>query len=222
MSDIYSFRIISIKGKELCVHAKIVHPDVDWVHDTKNFALQIIMEMYDHMKKGYIYNSAWQTFPFPKEKAARMVDSHPLKEQMDHWLELQYGPFLEITEEEYKLISSGKVDKENPRYQNISSYGFSDGYWHISYSPRYKAFMKVAELAIMEVEMSNEQHMPRKHNQIPWEQRKLITDEEWEEMYKDKPSCDLRITALNEQLLHHMRAGSYWHSTMYDYTYYAK
>ncbi len=222
MSDIYAFEIQEIKDRTVTIFAQIVHPDVDWVEDTKNFALQVLMEPFYHIKKGYVYNSAWQSFPFTQEEGNGFLESHPLKEQLDYWLELMHGREVESSEEEYKMLTSGNYDKENPRYQNMGSYGGGSAGWTISYGPEYKAFLRVAELAIAEVEMKNEKHMPWKHNSMSWEEREKITDEQWDKMYENKPECELIITVLNDKLLHHLREGTSWRSAMYDFTYYAK
>ena len=88
MSDIYNFNIDSIKDRTLTVQATIVHPDVDWVDDTKNFALQTILEPYADIANGYIYNAAWQSYPFDQKQADEFIKTHPLNDQMKYWLEL--------------------------------------------------------------------------------------------------------------------------------------
>lgn len=221
MSDIYNFHIESIKERELTIYATIVHPDVDWVEDTKNLALQIILEPYSNIANGYIYNATWQSYPFDQKQGDEFIRTHPLKDQMKYWLELMRGKEVEITEEEYNNMDKLR-ESDNPKFKDISSWGMSNGKYHVSYNPNYKAFMNVAEIAIENVEMTDVEHMPWKHNQMSWEEREKITDEEWDEMYEDNPSCTLKITVLNEGLLYHLKEGANWASAMYDFTYYAR
>ena len=221
MSDIYNFSIVSVKNRTLTVQSTIVHPDVDWVEDTKNFALQVILEPYSDIANGYIYNAAWQSYPFDQKQADEFIKTHPLKDQMKYWLELMRGKRVEITEAEYNKMDELRKS-DDPKFQGISSWGMSNGQYNVSYNPNYKAFMKVAEIAIEKVEMKNVEHMPWKHNQLSWEEREKITDEQWDEWYKDQPNCLLEITVLNEGLLHHLKEKMNWSSAMYDFTYYAK
>lgn len=222
MSDIYSFSIRKIEENILTVDAEVVHPDVDWVEDTKNLALQIILEPFSNMEKGYVYNANWQKYPFNKEDAYKMVEGHPLKEQMSYWIQLMRGMEVESSEEEYTLISNDKVDKTNPRYQNMGSYGGGSGGWTISYYPNYKAFMNVSNIAILDVERKDVENMPWAHNQMSWEAREKITDKEWDDMYKNNPTCTLIIKVLNKEILNHLREGTEWNSAMYDFTHYAR
>ncbi len=221
MSDIYSFHITSIEKNVLTIDASIVHPDVDWVEDTKNFALQVILEPYSDIARGYIYNAAWQSYPFDQKQGEDFIRTHPLKEQMPYWLELMRGKDVNISKEEYDNMDQLR-ESGNPKFQNISSWGSSGDTYHVSYNPNYKAFMKVAEIAILDVEMKDVENMPWKHNQMSWDEREKLTGEDWDKMYEDKPACTLVITVLNEGILHHLKAGTSWHSAMYDFTYYAR
>lgn len=221
MSDIYRFQVSSIDDRILTIEATIVHPDVDWVEDTKNLALQIILEPYSDIAKGYIYNAAWQSYPFDQKQADEFIKTHPLKEQMPYWLELMRGKDMEVTEEEYKNMDQLR-ESDDPKFKRISSWGMSNGKYSVSYHPNYKAFIKVAEIAIQDVEMTNIEHMPWKHNQLSWDEREKLSDKDWDKLYENKPSCTLKITVLNKELLHHLKEGMQWQSAMYDFTYYAR
>ena len=76
MSSLNSFTIIEKGNNFVDVQVKIVHPDEHLVQSSANFALQIILELYENIQKGYIYNSNWSFYPFSEAESLALIDKN--------------------------------------------------------------------------------------------------------------------------------------------------
>jgi hypothetical protein len=107
MSSLNSFKILSYQNALLEVEVKMIHPDESHINDSPNFALQIILELYEKIRNEHIYNSNWQQFPFTQEEGIKLFNSLS-KEELNALLIVMRWEEEEIDEATYNhiLISS--------------------------------------------------------------------------------------------------------------------
>jgi hypothetical protein len=89
MSTTFNIRIELAVGPTVWARLEVCHPDVWDVPATKTFALMVVVETYDDMKKGWFYG---QHQPMSRIEAANLIANHPQRAKLEHWLEL-YGRF---------------------------------------------------------------------------------------------------------------------------------
>ncbi|MCU0438054.1 MAG: hypothetical protein MUC49_09055 [Raineya sp.] len=227
MSSLVSFNILSKKANILDVEVQIVHPDEHHINDSPNFALQIILELYENMQLGYIYNAKWSSYPFDKEKAIQLL--HPdYKKEMDELLEKMRWKKIPITEDEYNQLEKEGVFEYNG--QKLSSRGMENGQYYVSLETEYDEFCKEADKHIEKVEVLQVKNFPHWFDRVEtWLEYGVIS---WgfEDNVYDKhqnepnPTYFLRITINPEStfLLHHVQEKCYWESAAYNFLYYTK
>jgi hypothetical protein len=215
MSSIYRFRVTGIEKGHLRIKATIVHPDENRIYTTPNFALQIILDPFYALSRGYTYD-----MPFNETEAKTIVDAAPLKAAMTGWLVLQHGKEVEITEQEYTNMDEVRSSGD-PKFSGVRSWGMSNGIYSVSYKPEYSKFMEVAEEQIVSVELQNPKHYPRIIDEMSYEERAMLSDEETEAHYANEPEAELVIQVKNPDILFHLRKRMEWESAIYDFAHYA-
>ncbi|KOY85112.1 hypothetical protein AD998_02150 [bacterium 336/3] len=227
MSSLISFNILSKKANVLDVEVQIVHPDEHHINDSPNFALQIIMELYENMVLGHVYNSNWSSYPFDEEKAKQLLDTN-YKKEMDELLEKMRWRKIPITEEEYdQMEKDGSFEYKG---QKLSSRGMENGEYYVSLETEYDEFCREAEKHIEKVEVLQVKDFPHWFDRVEtWLEYEKISwgfDDETYDKHQDEPNptYHLRIIANPKSvfLLHHVQEKCYWESATFNFLYYTK
>ncbi len=82
MSALNSFRILSKKDNIVIVEVCLIHPDEHHINNSYNFALQILVELYEFVKLGYLHSFAHS--PLSKEAHEKLLleENKPLLENL--------------------------------------------------------------------------------------------------------------------------------------------
>ncbi|MCZ2355501.1 MAG: hypothetical protein LC115_02240 [Bacteroidia bacterium] len=221
MSELNTFRIIEKGDNFVKIKVTIVHPDEHYICRTKNFALQIILELYENIIEGYIYNSDWCGYPFTEEESKSLIN--PLYEEpLAKLRTLLRGEKIPITEEEYNRRSE-ESDYQYQDKRGISVSGNGDNYYLDLY-PDYFSVCQTADKLIEKVELISFNNYPHWFDTFEaWLDYQTIYDfpnEAYEKHEDDKePTYQLRITVTPEGLflLGHVVVRSFWDSAAYDF-----
>ena len=227
MSSLNSYRILSKKDNIICVEIEMVHPDVNYINDSANFALQIILELYREINLNAIYNTNYSSYPFTQEQGNAMIFPENKPKLDDLLLKMMWRKIV-ISEEEYN-----ELQKNDYTYQGekLSSSGFSDGIYHVNLITEYYAFCEQADIHIQKVEVMSVANLPRWFDRLEtWLEYGQISrgfDDEILDLETEKnnlnPSYILQITINPESsfLLPHLQEGSFWESAGYNFLEYA-
>ena len=89
MSTLFHISIELVAGPTVWARFEVCHPDQWDVPRSKDFALLVVVEIYDDMKRGFEFGSHHQ--PISRDEAGRVVATHSQREKVEHWLELYSG-----------------------------------------------------------------------------------------------------------------------------------
>jgi hypothetical protein len=162
-SSLVRFSILSVQNECLEVMVDIIHPDEWDINDKPNYALQIILEMYDHIQRELIYNAAWQFYPFTQEEAKRLL-AEDLKPELAYLLELFRGKEIAISEEEYSQIQN--LDNKIYQGQKIAGLGMSTGKYQVLLEREFDKYCEEAERYIENVEVIEIGNYPHWYNTL--------------------------------------------------------
>jgi hypothetical protein len=227
MSSLISFNILSKKANILDVKVQIVHPDEHHINHSPNFALQIIMELYENMQLGYIYNDEWSSYPFDKDGAKQLLLTE-YKKEMDELLEKMRWRKITITEDEYnQMEKDGSFEYEG---QKLSSRGMENGQYYVSLETEYDKFCEEADKHIEKVEVLKVENFPHWFDRVEtWLKYGVVSWGFDDEVYNQhlnepNPTYYLRITInpKSDFLLYHVQEKCYWESAAYNFLYYTK
>lgn len=220
MSGLVGFRILSNQGNVLEVEVRIVHPDEHYINDELNFAFQIVIEQFNNIELGHIYNSGWQNYPFTEEEGKALITDE-LRKELQPMLELCHGKDITITRQEYEQIqNSGTWQYKGKK---VGSLGIEHETQHyLALEPEYDAFCEAAEHYIERVEVVGHANYPHWFDRIEaW----LEYQETWsfpEEAYtahedEPAPTYVLKITFKKPEILVHMVEGAAWESAAFTF-----
>jgi hypothetical protein len=225
MSSLNSFRILSKKDNIIKVEVCMVHPDEHYINDSTNFALQIIVELYERIKSEY-FNISHFSLSIEETKASVLPEN---KLFLDELLVKMRWREIPISEEEYETRQ--KNNDYTYKGQKTAGMGFSDGKYCIYLETEYDDFCREADKHIELVEVLSVCDFPHWFDRLEtWLETGNGTgygfDEEIYNKYEDKPypSYILQIT-LNPKsvfLLPHIQEGSSWDSAAYNFEGYTK
>lgn len=219
MSSLIEFTILNKTATRLEVAVRIVHPDEHYLNVDASFAMQILIEQYEYIHKEYIYNSAWQSFPFSQEEAkekAATLDNKVFAELE----ELAWGKKITITEDQYNQISAS--DEWVYEGKKISSMGSEGNNFHLTLEPAYDEFCAAIEAYIEQVEVLQHEHYPHWFDRLEvWLDHQNYFNLP-EALYEEKedlpdPVYHLGIDFKVPNLLHHLEPGARWESAAYSF-----
>lgn len=117
MSTLFDIRVELVVGPTAWVRFEVCHPDQWDVPATKGIALLVVVEVYREMKQGSGFYRA-NNRPMSQLEAAALVERHPEKTRLEHWLGL-YRQFdgLAFAAEAGEAILSVELtnEDENPK-----------------------------------------------------------------------------------------------------------
>ncbi|TAE73608.1 MAG: hypothetical protein EAZ85_06605 [Bacteroidetes bacterium] len=88
MSALNSFRILSKKDNVIVVEVCLIHPDEHHINDSYNFALQILVELYEFVKLDYLHSIAYSPLAKDAHEKLLLEENKPL---LEHLLALMRG-----------------------------------------------------------------------------------------------------------------------------------
>ncbi|KAJ3452755.1 hypothetical protein M0812_04530 [Anaeramoeba flamelloides] len=185
-TDIFHIEIQKVEGKTVTAHVKVIYQN-QVIPVKPNFAFQILLELFQKCSKGYIWNSFGENYEFDSNEGKKMAETHPMKETYERMNGFIYGRRINITKEEYQLIKSGQSN------ERISTYGFSESQYYKMSPSNEQSYIDEAQELIESVTLEN----------ASWTK-------------SGYPEGDLVLTVSDSNLLHHVRTGSSWPSTIYD------
>src|SRR5437762_818900 len=153
MSDLFDARVEAVAGDTARIRFEVCHPDQWNVPDTKNFALQALIDAYWTMKMGYIWGDHQ---PASTSALMRRAADHPHRGLLEEWLELAHGRDVAITAAEYE-----RLERDGYGDEPIASLHFDTTGWYKNYKTQYAAFIAAAERAIISVELEDEEGNPK-------------------------------------------------------------
>jgi len=222
MSALNSFKILAVNANQFDVEVTMIHPDERAMITSANFALQIILELYEKIKLGYIYNDAsWQSFPFTQDEAADLIKPEfvPI---LDELLTCMRWKEIDVTEEDYNRINvSGVYEYKGHK---LSGTGMTNGRYYVSLETEFDTFCEKADTKIELVENISIANYPHWYDSIDVAMKHgniyEITDD-LRKTYENvpNPTYVLRITVNPDYLflLNHLVPGCYWDSAAYDF-----
>lgn len=196
----------------------------EYIVTSKNYALQFIVEAYRNIKKGYIYNTDYQYYPFSKDEGKELIKQNA--EYLDPLLEI-LDPKQIITEQQYKTLQ--ETEDMSFEGKKITGYGMSDGIYYVSFEIDYDLFCEQAEQLIESVECKAVEQYPHWNNKLQiwldqgsfYEIPQSLYDEN-EAHPKPQYSLTIKVSKTHQSLLDHIIANSRWDSTNFDYAGYTK
>lgn len=219
-SYLNAFKILSYNSNILEVEVTILQNEQNIAGST-NFALQIALELYANMKRGYIYNDNYDDYPFTEDEAIEILKRLPTNE-LDSLLKKLEGDEQEITATEYnKIIKTGIYEYDGKK---VRSLGSTNNICTVSFKPDYDAFCKLADEYIEKVEVLSTTHFPHWFGrmEIYLEYGKLdygFNDEVFDRFSNEPyPNYILRITFNEDKsaIFNYIRSGCKWHSAAYE------
>jgi len=227
MSSLNSFTIIEKGSNFLDVKVQIVHPDEHLVQTSANFALQIILELYENIQKGYIYNSDWSFYPFSEEDSLALIDKK-YEAELDELVQKMRWRQIPISKKEHDQISkSGEFVYQG---QKLSSIGMENGKYNAALETEYDAFCQEADDKIQLVELLSVKNYPHWFDRLEcWLNHEHLSygfDDEVYDLYEEEPNPEylLRIHLPEHALflLNHIVVGCFWESAAYNFEYNCK
>ncbi len=227
MSSLNSFTIIEKGNDFVDVQAKIVHPDEHLIQSTTNFALQIILELYENIQKGYIYNSNWSFYPFSEAESLALIDKN-YEAALDELVQKMRWRQIPISQKEHDQISaSGEFVYKG---QKLSSLGMENGAYYAALETEYDAFCQEADEKIRLVEVLSVKNYPHWFDRLEcWLEHEILSygfEDEVYDLHEDEanPEYILRIHVTEDAafLLNHIVVGCFWESAAFNYNYYCK
>lgn len=222
MSALNSFKILSVKNNQVDVEVTMIHPDERSMNTSANFALQIILELYEKIKLGHIYNdAAWQYFPYTQDEASALIKPEFVS-KLDEILTAMRWKEIDVTEEDYNYINvSGIYEYKG---QKLSGTGMTNGRYYVSLETEFDTFCEKADRKIELVEELSIANYPHWYDSIDaaikYGNGFEITDALHKEYsHVPNPSYVLRITVNPDFqfLLNHVAPGCFWDSAAYDF-----
>jgi hypothetical protein len=193
VSERFGFRISEVAPPMVRVHVETVHPDSHEITSSKNFALQIIVQLYWLMREGYEF---YRRQPIEQAFAAELVSAHPRGAKLERLTELMHGVDVPISEEEYDQLLApheiGSLRWKSARVVGDAFFGNA--------GPAYRAFIAEAETAIVSVDLEEQRNNPRK------------------DAYEPDAEATLVAKVADPSLLAHVVTGFEWSSTIYDFS----
>lgn len=227
MSSLNSFKILSYQNALLEVEVKMIHPDEHHINDSTNFALQIILELYEKIRNEHIYNSNWQQFPFSKEEGLNLFNSLS-KEELNGLLKVMRWEEEEIDEATYNTILETSNFILNGK--TFTNFGMQDGIYKVYYETDYDAFCELADYYIEQVEVMSVSHFPhwnaRLETYLEYGKLGYGFDNEVYDRFENEPAPAyvLRISVNPEKasLFSYLQPNCYWESAAFNYASYSK
>ncbi len=148
-SDLYTITVQKIQKRKVSIHVEVIHPDVDMFDEDKNIALQLIVDSYWLLKNGYTWDMG-----INEKQAQEILKKSPYIKQLDEWLEIMHGQKITISKAQYDEIEKSK----NWQFEGkrISSLSQSDAKCTLTLETDYAAFMRLAELIILDIEVDDD------------------------------------------------------------------
>ncbi len=203
------------------VKIKIIHPVENNINDRSNFALQIILELYEKIKNGQINNCNSSSFPISKEESKKLF-LKKYQQEIEGLLEKMHGKKIEISKEEYDRLSKS----ENLEYQDkkIISIGYNEIYYAIL-EREFDNFCLEAEKRIKKVELLKCNNYPHWVNRpetfLEYGHLSFGFDTETYDLFAKEPLPDytlrIHVSESNKFLLKHIKKGCKWDSTVFDF-----
>jgi hypothetical protein len=227
MSSLNSFTILEKGNDFVDIKVSIIHPDEHLVQSSANFALQIILELYENIQKGYIYNSNWSFYPFSEAESLALIDKN-YENELDELVQKMRWRQIPISKKEHDQISaSGEFVYKG---QKLSSLGMENGAYYAALETEYDAFCQEADKKIRLVEVLGVKNYPHWFDRLEcWLEHENLSygfDDEVYDLHEDEadPEYLLRIHVAEDAafLLNHIVAGCFWESAAFNYNYYCK
>ena len=163
MASLVKISVLDVKGKDVTCSYEILHPDHHALPVSPAYPFQIIVELFDKLKKGRVGKSKTQTIPIAKKAARDLIENHPAKEKLDQWVLLLYGDSKSVTTEEYeglqKLLRGGS--KKAPR--NIACLYRNPKGKFVQYRPAYAMCCEIAKKEFFGITVKNKTNFPWAH-----------------------------------------------------------
>jgi hypothetical protein len=192
MSELFSARVEGVAGDTARIRFEVCHPDQWNVPNTKNFALQALIDVYWRMKMGYVLgNHQIASTSALKRRAA----DHPHRDRLEEWLGLAHGRDVAITEAEYARLARDGFGTEP-----LVGLHYNPSGWYRSYGTQYAAFMAAAERAVISVELEDEEGNPKREIEDP------------------DPKATIVVRVVEPGWLEHLVSGFTWTTAIFDFT----
>ncbi len=219
MSCLVQFRILERRQSDFTVEVNIIHPDEHRINATADFGMRIILEHFENIGQGFIYNAPLRAYPYD-EAASKALVTTSLEQKLEPLLTLMNGQELPLSQAEYDAL---RADDQSPQFfkgQKVSGYGhIGDKRW-VSFEPDFDGFCQAAEKLIDRVEVLSHTHYPHWHDRLEtWFEHGTFDgfDGAVYDAHKDDPypSYVLKFHVTDPALLTHMVEGSSWPSAAY-------
>jgi hypothetical protein len=220
MNELNRFSILKKTENYADIRVTITHLFDSEIHSTRNFALQIILELFDLYREGGI-TTARNTFPLSHQDAINLINNKHFKE-LDALFSLMKGEKVPLTAHQFNIMS----DSENYTLGNFkfTSIGFKDNFSYGYLEPDYCAFCIEADKKIKRVELLSVSHYPYWTNTIEtWLEYGIIShgfeDEVYESQFPKDQEYLLRVFPEDDNLylLNHLIEQSEWDSNIIDF-----
>ncbi|HEX8563271.1 MAG TPA: hypothetical protein VF676_09865 [Flavobacterium sp.] len=150
MSTFYTIKIKSVSGTKVSAEVRVDHADIGTDFDSKDFAVQILMETADPTM-GY-----FEHLPITQEEWEEQARNHPNRAEFDKLEEYRLGRELPISKEEGQQRDKSRkfAFKKDAEYSKqygmrVRGGGMTKGNYYITFESEPKKFVEGAAALIV-------------------------------------------------------------------------
>jgi hypothetical protein len=200
VSELFQLEVRARQGDRIDVRCEVVHPDQHEIPVTHSFALFVIVDVFDSIRRGFFLDCPRS---FDRAEAARVVAAHPRRDDLERFKGLVYGPEELVSEAEYDALERDvRSGRGLPKGVHGLHFGV-DGRFKVG-PPDFAGFVAEAARVVTHVELIDASDNPRT--------RFWFKDGE----NGPDPRGTLAITVADPSMVAHMMPGFAMASAAYD------
>lgn len=112
-SDLFRIKIVECEGDHATFKIFAIHPDASHFPGTKDFLLQLVVTVWDHMRNGYDF--IFDGLDLSPDEMRSLAAKHPRAEELTRWAVLISGDKRDITEAEWETLNMERYGSNPPK-----------------------------------------------------------------------------------------------------------
>ncbi len=215
-SALYRIRIDKIDQTVVKCTIFVIHPDVDYIPNTKTFAMSIIVECWRNMLENYFFPRE-SNLPISKNEARELAKNTKSYGTLKFMEKLSMGYIKYITKEEYE-----QIDLENYTYKGLKVAGYgTEGVgenkkYHIIMEENDEEFKKEVNKYIKSTKIINEKNFPWREwpKDLPEEEKDKFYDEYY--ALENVPQAEFIFKVINPELISFLIPQTEWETAIWQ------
>lgn len=200
MSDLFHLEILARHAGRVDVRCEVVHPDQHEIPVTRSFALFVLLDVYDSIRRGFFVECPRS---FDRAEAARAAGTHPRRDDLERWRGLVYGREEPMSQADYEALEL-QVRSGRGLPEGVHGLHFGEGSYFKVGAPDLAGFVAEAARVVTDVALIDASDNPR--TRFWFEDGENGPD----------PRGTLAITVADPAVLAHMTPGFVMSSAVYD------